>query len=109
MKLVTVLSVVVGSLIFAVQLRAVTVFTHLAHEKAAALEVGERVVALALSSDGQWLVTGSWEGAVRLWDLSTGKPIRTFEGHADMITAVALSSDAKKLVTASSDGTARLW
>src|SRR5258708_219139 len=109
MKLVTILLVVVGSLIFAGQLRAETVFTLLAQEKTAALEVGERVVAMALSSDGKWLVTGSWEGAVRLWDLSTGKPIRTFKGHADMITAAALSRDSKKLVTASVDGAARLW
>ena len=73
MKLVTVLSVFVGSLIFGGQLPAEAVFTHLTQEKTAALEVGERVVAMALSSDGKWLVTGNWEGAVRLWDLSTGK------------------------------------
>src|SRR5262245_13677493 len=109
MKRKTVLSVFVGSLIFAAQLRAETVFAQPTQEKTAALEVGERVVAMALSSDGKWLVTGSWEGAVRLWDLRTGKQIRTFKGHADMITAVALSRDSKRLVTASVDGTARLW
>jgi WD40 repeat protein len=40
---------------------------------------------------GKVLVTGSWEEAVRLWDLSTGKQIRTFKGHAGMITAAALA------------------
>src|SRR5262245_7447717 len=109
MKRKTVLSVFVGSLIFAGQLRAGTVFAQPTQEKTAALEVGERVVAMALNSDGTRLVTGSWEGAVRLWDLRTGKQIRTFKGHADMITAAALSRDSKRLVTASLDGTARLW
>jgi WD40 repeat protein len=73
------------------------------------LEVGEIVVSMALSTDSKWLVTGTWEGAVRLWDLRTGKQVRTFNGHAGMATAVALSNDSKKLVTASEDGTARLW
>jgi WD40 repeat protein len=102
MKMITVFSVIVASLIFAGQLRA-------GREKTAAIDVGERVVSMALSGDGTLLVTGSWEGAVRLWDLRTGEQIRTFKGHVDMITAAALSSDSKKLVTASLDGTARLW
>jgi WD40 repeat protein len=109
MNRITLLSVFLGSLIFAGQPWAETAFAQPTREKTAALEVGERVVAMALSSDGTWLVTGSWEGAVRLWDLRTGKQIRTFKGHADMITAAALSRDSKSLVTASLDGTARLW
>src|SRR5438067_1815970 len=78
-------------------------------EKTSALEVGEIVASMALSNDSKWLVTGSWEGAIRLWDLSTGKQVRTFKGHAGIITAVALSNDCKKLVTTGVDGTARLW
>jgi hypothetical protein len=46
---------------------------------------------------------------MRLWDVETGKELRTFEGHASLITSVDLSPDGKKAVSASGDRTVRLW
>ncbi len=36
------------------------------------------VYALALSPDGQTLASGSWDGQVRIWNVSDGKPVRDF-------------------------------
>jgi len=45
----------------------------------------------------------------RLWDVETGKLIRTFRGHTDVIYSVAFSSDGKLALSGSWDATVRLW
>jgi WD40 repeat protein len=62
---------------------------------------GDRVTSVALSRDGQWLVTGCQDGIARLWETSTGREVRRFVGHRDAINAVVLSDDGKWLATGS--------
>jgi len=35
---------------------------------------------VVVSSDGQFALSGSWDGTLRLWDLTTGNSTRTFVG-----------------------------
>jgi WD40 repeat protein/uncharacterized caspase-like protein len=44
-----------------------------------------------------------------LWEVVTGKRLRSFEGHGDLINAAAFSSDGARIVTGSNDNTAILW
>ncbi len=39
-----------------------------------------RMQDVVVSSDGQFALSGSWDGTLRLWDLSTGNSTRTFVG-----------------------------
>ncbi|KOG98499.1 Mdv1p [Saccharomyces eubayanus] len=61
----------------------------------------------ALQSFDAALATGTKDGVVRLWDLRSGKVIRTLEGHTDAITS--LKFDSACLVTGSYDRTVRVW
>ena len=36
------------------------------------------VYSFAIAADGKTLASGSWDGEVRTWTLSDGKPLRTF-------------------------------
>jgi WD40 repeat protein len=66
---------------------------------------------VAISPDSRWLVTGSDDKAVRLWDLRVKDPAANpvvLRGHDGPVRAVAVSPDNRWLVTGSADKTARL-
>jgi len=67
------------------------------------------VRAVAISPDGKIAVSGSEDGTLKLWDLSTGKALNTLEGHRDTVNSVAISSDGKIAVSGSEDDTLKLW
>ena len=67
------------------------------------------VSAVAVSPDGRFAVSGSWDNTLRFWSLSTGKCQASFEGHRGPVTAVAISSNGRFLLSASRDKTLRLW
>jgi WD40 repeat protein/serine/threonine protein kinase len=64
---------------------------------------------LAFSFDGKTLAEGCGNGTITLWDVATGREIRTLTGHSAHIPALAFSSDGKMLASASADRTASLW
>lgn len=67
------------------------------------------VKAVAFSTDGKILASGSSDKTVRLWDIQTGTQLLTLEGHTDAVNAVAFSIDGKVFASGSSDKTVRLW
>ncbi len=70
----------------------------------------ERVIeCIAISPDGRYMLVGSNDATARLWEIDSGKIVRTFSGHNEGITSVAFSPDRTRVVTGSSDGTARVW
>ena len=66
------------------------------------------IAGLAVSGDGKWLASASWDHSVRLWPLAGGAP-RVLEGHSQNVNGVAFSSDGRDLVSAGYDTTLRIW
>jgi WD40 repeat protein/uncharacterized caspase-like protein len=63
---------------------------------------------VAFSPDGTLLASGAADKKVKLWNVITGKEIRSFE-HNDEVTTVAFSPNGKVLASASRDSTIKLW
>ncbi len=70
------------------------------------------VSGLAYAPDGKTLASVSWDGAVRLWEADTGKPVRVLRGRqTDWTLSVAFSPDGRWLAQTAGHGPAsvRLW
>merc|ERR1711988_1308254 len=64
---------------------------------------------VVISSDGQFALSGSWDGTLRLWDLNSGTTTRRFVGHTKDVLSVAFSADNRQIVSGSRDKTIKLW
>ncbi|MCA2867895.1 MAG: hypothetical protein IM448_09470, partial [Microcystis sp. M058S1] len=67
------------------------------------------VLSVNFSPDGKTLVSGSDDKTIKLWNVETGKEIRTLYGHDNSVTSVNFSPDGKTLVSGSDDNTIKLW
>ncbi len=67
------------------------------------------VFAVAVSPDSNYVATGSKDKSAKLWEVSTGREVRSFLGHQASVTSVSFTKDGKHLITSSSDHSAKIW
>ncbi|GMM36243.1 chromatin modification protein [Saccharomycopsis crataegensis] len=67
------------------------------------------VYSLSFSPDGNYLLSASEDGTVRLWSLDTYTCLVIYKSHNDPVWDVKFSPFGHYFVTASHDTTARLW
>jgi WD40 repeat protein len=69
------------------------------------------VVSVAFSPDGKQVISGSSDDkTLKLWDVASGREVRTFTGHSSGVNSVAFSPDGRQVISGSSDDkTLKLW
>jgi WD40 repeat protein len=67
------------------------------------------VNSVAISPDGQILVSGSDDKTIKIWQLSTGEELRILTGHSESVNSVAISPDGQTLLSGSRDNTIKIW
>jgi WD40 repeat protein/formylglycine-generating enzyme required for sulfatase activity/serine/threonine protein kinase len=64
---------------------------------------------LAISNDGQYLLSGGNDAVPILWDARTGREIHRLVGHTGNVHCVAFLPNGRRAVSSGDDGTIRLW
>ncbi|MCA9263836.1 MAG: serine/threonine protein kinase [Planctomycetales bacterium] len=64
---------------------------------------------MAPSADGRFLVAGSEDSTIRVWDTHAFEPVETIRGHYERLLDVDVSSDGKVIVSSSQETTLRIW
>jgi WD40 repeat protein/class 3 adenylate cyclase len=67
------------------------------------------VTCAAVSPDGRYIISGSSDYTLKLWDIDTGKEIRTFKGHSSTVWSVTFSPQGNVILSGSYDKTLKLW
>jgi WD40 repeat protein len=67
------------------------------------------VFTLAWSADGRVLVTGGFDGTIRVWDPATGAQIAIAEAHANYVTSIAFDPTGALFTTSGADHVVKLW
>ena len=72
------------------------------------ISIHKRIISARFSTDCKSILTASWDGTVKLWDLS-GKCLNTFTGLKNDVSYANFSPDGKFILTSSYDQTAKIW
>jgi WD40 repeat protein len=70
----------------------------------------DAVTSISYSPNGCYIITGSLDKTIRIWDGETGSAVgKPLEGHTHSVWSVAYSPDGRRIISGSRDKTIRIW
>jgi WD40 repeat protein len=103
MKTLSIISIVILQLSFCISSYAQDMDVNIQKGHLGAVKIA------AFSPDGKFLVTGGRDKTAKLWEIASGREMRTFLGHEATVQALKFSIDGKFIATGSTDQTVKLW
>ncbi len=67
------------------------------------------VTCIEITNDNKFIVTGSRDKFIRVWDIETGKVIFLLKGHDDDINCLTISEDNNYIVSGADDHKVKVW
>jgi WD40 repeat protein len=67
------------------------------------------VLALAVTGESRYIISGSRDKTIRVWDCESGKPVAVIRGNKNSVLGVATCPTKRLIATASMDGTVTVW
>lgn len=59
--------------------------------------------------DGKWIVSGSSDQTIKVWNAETGECLHTLVGHTDLVRTLQLDAEADRIISGSYDGSLKIW
>ena len=69
----------------------------------------ESVSAVAVTNDNKYIVSGSNDNTIRVWNLKKKRQEFSLHGHTDGVRSITITSDNRYIVSYSRDLTIRVW
>ncbi|MGD9679216.1 MAG: caspase family protein [Vulcanibacillus sp.] len=99
-----------GKYIVVVGINEVSIYDPLKNSKIYTFKESNYPISDAImNKDNNILFTGSIYGEIKLWDIKSGKLLKTTQGHSSIINSMIIHPNGKYLISASEDGTTKLW
>ena len=67
------------------------------------------VNSVCFSADGNFILSGSSDNSIKLWDRISGALLKSFEGHSGSVRSVCFSADGNFILSGSNDRSIKLW
>ncbi|MCF2147802.1 hypothetical protein IQ276_015505 [Desmonostoc muscorum LEGE 12446] len=67
------------------------------------------VNAVAVTPNGQQVISASRDNTLKVWNLATGEELFTLTGHSDSVNAIAVTPNGQQVISASLDSTLKVW
>ena len=62
-----------------------------------------------MTPDSRRAISACTDKTLKIWDLDSGRELRTLTGHTGTVWAVAVTTDGRYAVSASADNTLKIW
>jgi WD40 repeat protein len=67
------------------------------------------VSSMSFSREGQTIVTGSWDGMVKVWDMKTGMLLQKMTAHTGQVNAVTIDHKKNTIISGAADNLILVW
>ena len=84
-------------------------FSHANFIATAFIQPFGNILSIDFNLNGDWIATGDVSGQVQIWNIATGQPYRTWQGHSLWTKAVCFSPDGTRLASGSYDFSVKVW
>ena len=69
----------------------------------------ESIKSISITPNGKYLISGSTDKTIKVWNLQTKKLLFILKGHSKEVSAVTTTPDGKYLISGSDDKTIKIW
>ncbi|MBN2144247.1 MAG: protein kinase [Candidatus Aureabacteria bacterium] len=69
----------------------------------------DKISVVRIVKDGRYVISGSLDKKICIWDTGTGQCVTTCSGHSGEIISVDITKDLRYFLSCSTDKTMRLW
>lgn len=67
------------------------------------------VISLQITSDDKFIISGSLDKNVIIWNVEERRPVIIYKGHTGYVNLLEITSDSKYLISGSIDTTIKIW
>ncbi len=101
----------VSLFLFIIHLSLIGISAQTAPEPSLTVQTGYSfpINSVAISFDGRTIVTGGDDRTVKVWDVASGRELKTLRGHTESVTSVHIAPNGQTIASGSSDNTVKLW